>query len=762
MSPLLNKAAKALNLPARLPQSYQSLFGTIPSTPSSSRHSASASSSANGTNAPPLDEKYTGSILVSGYHVSFVLPKEFPPHLRSGESEMSPYSSRSTLSKRRGSIAEKNVLQFMAAIDMWVPYVCAPPKAPYLLSIPTPRCLSNQIKLRIFPPTTSTSNSYASLSSAEDENSTWDLTSDPHVTRTASSRRSRAIYNDLADDESSDSTNGATPGFADGCGIQGTFPSAEHIRVRWASPLKPGEVPETSDGRRRAGVRDVKGEMTCTVLGKSKGGVLAKLDYKGTCKGVWFPGVATLLGVDVALAAPDCKISWPSGMDLKWSVNGSKGFTGFAVGPSLSGDSRAASAANTPQLVSSSTPPNGLVRQDLSYSNASLLRAPLPAQGVADDSFENSNSVLSTGTMSSLGSLGGRSRASSVNDTNRPPTVPITVHINMNDLLPPSNNNLTFNISGVVLISPRPGSSADSDDESEDYEQPIQIPKFRVLYNETEITLTTVRSDATDAVLEVYNPAGDIRDPNIRQTVLRKGGSTQCGNEGGRLVLRPVAVTTLRAKKDDLDISRTNSPPSRPRTPNGPTSSRYVSNSLRLMASTLKPKRDGPLMIPSVAAAVTPLMLDGADFPNAYAVKVSLPAPSDADSEWLEFGLAQSGDSSRPPLVQVASASVQGVPVRFETTAAVKQDKASGANVPFDQMSGKEWVSWVRVHVGDLGGDQVEVVYLTRMQPIASVAGGEKGKEKASDGAVFNVLLPTFSLPVGRLEVDLESPTGKS
>ena len=98
-SPLLHKAARALNLPARSPQSYVG--------------SSSISSEA----IPPLDERYTGQILVSSYHVSYILPKEFPRK----ESD-----SRS----RRPSV----MAQFMAAIDIWAPYISQPPHAPYLVS----------------------------------------------------------------------------------------------------------------------------------------------------------------------------------------------------------------------------------------------------------------------------------------------------------------------------------------------------------------------------------------------------------------------------------------------------------------------------------------------------------------------------------------------------------------------------------------------------------------------------------------------------
>lgn len=140
VSPLLHKAARALNLPARSSQTYQSLFGlsytSASSISSSSRYHASksnGSTSQSSESVPPLDEKYTGHILVSGYNISFVLPKEFPPRAPVDLEE--EYPKTSSVRARRPSIGEKNVVQFMAAIDLWLPFVAQPPRSPYLVCI---------------------------------------------------------------------------------------------------------------------------------------------------------------------------------------------------------------------------------------------------------------------------------------------------------------------------------------------------------------------------------------------------------------------------------------------------------------------------------------------------------------------------------------------------------------------------------------------------------------------------------------------------
>jgi hypothetical protein len=130
-SPLLNNTARALNLPARSHKSYLSVFGLPTSSGSVMSPASRASSSTSHTAIPPLDDKYTGHILVSGYNISYVLPKEFPP--RFGEDSAIRVSTFSAAKMRRGSVGERNNMHFMAGLDLWVPYVCRPPKAPFLV-----------------------------------------------------------------------------------------------------------------------------------------------------------------------------------------------------------------------------------------------------------------------------------------------------------------------------------------------------------------------------------------------------------------------------------------------------------------------------------------------------------------------------------------------------------------------------------------------------------------------------------------------------
>jgi hypothetical protein len=643
--------------------------------------------------------------------------------------------------------------------------------------------LHNNIKLRIFPPTNASA-SFASLSSIDDEGGSWDLTSDPHVTRGSSTRPSRSnSYTHFADDESSDSS---TTGFSPGCGIQGTFPSAERIRIRWAKPMKTVDIPEGSgDGRRRVGVKEVSGEMLCIIRGKSKErerndveGVLMDVEYKGTCRGVWFPGVATLLGMDVGLEAKGSEVSWVDGYPSEWSVDGGIGYTGFDIGASPRQshvDSRTSSFDSNPPQVSipdggGSVRSPAASRRTSTSSISSLLRAPLPAQHVAEYSFEGSTATLASSVSSPIGTLSSMSSLMPASVTNgaiqypRPPAVPITLHINMNDIIAPAKNIFTISIYGTILVTPRPSlasvniQSSGREHHMDVDPDPFVLPRFTVLAADSESTSITIRNeiDGAPVNVEVYNATGDIlKDAQARKTVLQKGGLTKCGEDGVRIALRSIGVPNVNLQTK-----------SRPGTPNGNAAPQVSSKPSGRMGYSSRLTRDGPLLIPSVHATVTPLLLDGQLLPFDYAVRVCLNAPADADSDWLEFGLAQPGPTSSSPLVGeggkaprvvIASASVNGIPVKFDTAAIMRSD-ASGMGVPFEEMSGKEWVTWLRVHVGALGGGAVVVDYVVRERSEDKTS--RKGKGKARNESLLNVLLPTFSIPVGRLEVCLETASG--
>ncbi|KAK0196645.1 hypothetical protein F5146DRAFT_1012350 [Armillaria mellea] len=701
VSPMLNNAARALNLPARSSESFNEAFNLSPSLIQASTSTAStrpSKANASTSDVPGVvDERYTGKILVSGYNISYVLPKVFPQY--------SEPHSRISFGRRRGSVGDRNHVQFMAAIELMVPYVSRPPRAPYLLSIPTPRCLHNNIKLRIFPPRDSLA-STASLS--DDDAGSWDLTSDPHVSRPT--RMSRAnSYNNFADDESSDSS------------ASRPSRSAERIRVRWAKPMK-NIANGDSAGRRQVGTKEVQGAMTCTVKGKMKHperagieGIIMDVEYKGTCKGVWFPGVATLLGMDVGLVSKGSDVSWVAGYPSAWLVTGGTGFTGFDVGIPPPTDTQrhdSFDSNSSHAVLAAMTAKEPTKANSASSSTSSLLRAPLPVQNVAEYSFEGSASAVS-----SLPSTGASMADFSASESVPPPPSQSSYHIAYQYERTPPYHRVTL-------------------DESDP--EPVLLPGFTVFGTDSEVISIIVRNDVdrSGANVEVYNSTGDYRrDAQVRKTVLQKGGHTKCSDGGGRIALRSVAVNSKL-------------PPSRPRTPSN---QGHLNNShssspallMKMLSSVNQTKREMP---------ITPLVLPESSHLSAYAVRISLTAMADPDSEWLEFGLGSLGQVSssngkRPPQVDLACVSVEGVPVKYEATAAARQDHHDGG-MPFEQMSGKEWISWVRVNIGSMNGGSVVVDYIVN------------GKGKAREDAQFDVFLPTFPVPVGRLEVIVEDVPG--
>ncbi|KAK7694037.1 hypothetical protein QCA50_003613 [Cerrena zonata] len=378
----------------------------------------------------------------------------------------------------------------------------------------------------------------------------------------------------------------------------------------------------------------------------------------------------------------------------------------------------------------------------------------------------------------------------------------------MNELLAPSKNILKFTISGTVIVTPRrsplyhkqirnisPTHSASSSGDQSDDVDPVLLPRFRVLYSDRETSTTVLSSDLSDSNVDVYAVKGNPSNPQTRKTIVKPGAQAKLSAEGSRIAIRALQPPSSalhpysssyrgssRRGDDSLDeqlgINRSRMTNGNGSGSNSPSSLRQ---SLFMGASTrLKPKRDGPLIIPSVSAIITPLLVQSQDGEHEgrtdYVVRLTLPAPSDANSEWLEFGLASPSDSSSkeapstmsgPPKVEVASASVEGVPVKFDAFAAAKPEKGGtgldGLAIPFEQSSTREWLTWVKVHIGEAGGGMVQIVYIVRgvkeeESPVPK-ASWWKGKAKAVQEPT-NVLLPTFSLPVTMLEVTLESQAG--
>ena len=83
VSPLLYNASRALHLPARSSESFNSVFGTSKFNYNRFKFNNNKGDT-NAEAAPPIVVQYTGHILVSGYNISFILPKVFLSPLMNG------------------------------------------------------------------------------------------------------------------------------------------------------------------------------------------------------------------------------------------------------------------------------------------------------------------------------------------------------------------------------------------------------------------------------------------------------------------------------------------------------------------------------------------------------------------------------------------------------------------------------------------------------------------------------------------------------
>ena len=69
-----------------------------------------------------------------------------------------------------------------------------------------------------------------------------------------------------------------------------------------------------------------------------------------------------------------------------------------------------------------------------------------------------------------------------------------------------------------------------------------------------------------------------------------------------------------------------------------------------------------------------------------------------------------------------------------------------------------EWISWIRVNVGGTGGSMIIVDYIVRAEEEDE---GTVISARRADQVLMDVYLPSFALPVGRLEVVVEDTPGQ-
>ena len=662
---------------------------------------------------------------------------------------------------------------FMAGAEIFVPFISRPPKAPYQvnkfslvnqrqesnphleLSVPLPRCLSNHIKLRTMPPTTLPSGREALP---------WDLSSEPIVSYQPSNRPRATPYGYLQDDEQSPSDDGHSSSSTGAtAGIQGNFPSTDRIRIRWAAPVNRHQGHGAlADGRRRLGVDVVNGLLRSTIMGQDEEGrTRLNLDYEGTCNGLWFPGVATQLGMEVVLDTKGRSVTWDG--EGGWEVTGGTGFTGFDAGPATEHDESSGRPTRDSSIHTPSRPS--------SYGSASLLRTPMPNSSLLPDySFETTPSPT-VSMLNSAPSYLASAETSAIILSRGSPLQPIGLHINIGDLPPPPRNEFNFRIKGTILIG--------SPEDSEDDESMLVLPVFRVVSADRDQTEFVVTSEVADGV-EVILPPDQRYGGSPRRTLRKKSEirahdgvaiAVESPRTAGSTPVKPPANGTPARGRFDESESPTAKRRSTVRIESPVRPSR--SSSVSSVATELYP-------IPWVRAKVTMLPQS-----EVYSHSVHFTVPSVVASLGiLSFGVclpsflinerkasidvlwATAGGRSlsvevfpRVPLIDESNEDLEEFEktlqlIDFQSGVDEEQEKQGG----IDNLGLRDLVSWIQIRLPEDVSGNIEANYLIGRDPRFATFDKRRGGRLPET----SVLLPCFHVGVGTYTVEMDTPIGRS
>lgn len=748
--PLIEKAVNSLQLPPALPKLYSSLFNV--NDPDTSRRHRGVDPA-----------RYSAQVLVSAYTVTLVLPKEFPPPKQSSvlDSEDDESSSRHSRSARKHTSAfSRNHLHYVVATELSIPFLTTPPRGPFLISIPVPRCLDNQLRMRIAIPldsTTRMTRGAGDSTSSGDDLTGWDFLTDPPVTR----RFDRTGARNGDEDHPSDHTS-TTPGVEV---IQGAFQSTEYLHVRWAPPLPRRSRPE--NGMWRVNMQTSNATMKCQVLARNESTLRMGISYEATCSELWHPGVATIVGLDVVLDAKRRAIFWPEEDHLKgWTV-AARGEAFVGINKDLS---QAVSRHSSLESGFSSTflptlnhdsmlvPPRG---------SASLLHAPLPSNNPNDFSFENSSP---NGTPEKRTELL-VTNAQMVKDALRtskdsPPNTPITLRINMLKLLRSSRNEIFFTIRGVIMIKLDP-------EMPEDY---ISLPSFNVLGIHTQDVKTWVSlriPNTKDIYVDEEHPSEHSR------RLLTAGEEVRCEEDTVLIIPHSRSLGanshSKRLSPNNVYMNESSSPSRRQsRTSrvsrNSPLSTRVHTQATQpsghansLVASVSSDSSN--TMLAHVKVVITPLKIPLPGDRCPHCVEVTLPVCV-LESDTVRFSLATSksldSESVSPNVALLyAVSSGRQIPAEIYKVADGDLELTASNTIPKGRSSSQvfgEMRYTISLGTGGTGNDSGSVVcvYLVDF-PETEV----HGKEKTSiDKIELDALLPCFHIPVLMYEVLIESAAG--
>lgn len=504
--------------------------------------------------------------------------------------------------------------------------------------------------------------------------------------------------------------------------------------------------------------------MTCTVLDIVGDGVKMRLDYQGTCSGMWFPGVATMLGVDIVLDAQGCEVEWPHDSDGLWTTDGDSALTGSSLDAQREVLKRQdQNPFEAPQFsinetqdmsgfMNGETLPAGRVP---SANSASLLRVPLPSRRISSDySFENSVTPSTSGLPSSVPTMSTSLTRSSVNGSGDisdrgllRPTSLFTLHLHLNEVLSSPRNTFTFNISGTIIVYRK-----EAEEDSQSLSVSLPFPMFRVYQAEKQSISQTVRSQCDQASVELDSVTASFTSSRGTRTIVPYGSQLRCPYEDSVIIVRPLPQQPV-VKSEELTspmvFSRASSmaPPTRSSSP--------VKTSIQL-----EPQQsiafDGPSNLPWAKIEVVPLIFPKIEW--AYAITLTLPASGALSSDGLEFGLpqpsAESIASSAALGVDVLSASINGTPVNFEKFPNEKADLTMSID-GLSKPSTARWLNWIKVHTGLVGCLELVYIVKSRSKPMRPYQANEKKWRRD-----VPILLPSFSLPVGRLSIEMHRSSG--
>lgn len=708
----------------------------------------------------------SAQVLVSAYTVMLALPKEFPPQHQEntadsdGEQSLR-HSQHPRSARKRPSLFNRNHLNYVVGCEVSLPFFTMPPRGPFLISIPVPRCLDNQLRMRIAIPLDSITrrarNSGDSTSSGEDM-AGWDFLTDPPVTR----RVDRPGIRNGDEDQPSDHapvTSGVEV-------IQGAFQSTDCLHIRWAPPLPRRSRPE--NGMWRVNMQTSTAIMKCQILARNELTLKMGILYEARCSELWHPGVATIVGLDIVLDAKRKTVLWPEEEHLKgWLVTiKDEAFVGIHkdISQVVSRHSSLESTFSTflPTLNQDSMviPPRG---------SASLLHAPLPSNNPPDYSFENSSPNGSPRHHKTIPILDTRLTKDSLRTSkDSPPNAPIAFKINMLKLLRSPKNEITFTIRGVISIKLDP-------EAPEDY---IPLPKFNVLgiHSQEVQTLVSMHMSANDDIYLDDEPPSEHG-----RRLLSTAKEVQCEEETILIVpqRRPLITGTRSSRLSPNISTNDSSSPSRKVSRiarisrhNSPLSARPLASAVQSAEQTL----EMPLVIlPSLSPLKTPVLahvkvnvtpLNNSSKPDRWShrVKVTLLAYS-LDSDTIRFGLATAKiPNSNPvcPNVDLLYATCSGRQMSASIHKVADSELELSASITTDISKSQIFGEMLYSISLDVGGFQpdsstVDCVYLVDFPGTELL---RNGKNAAMNRKDLDALLPCFNVPISMYEVWIDSVAG--